>query len=1363
MSDNIHVAIRVRPLIAREKNNRSEIYWKVENKNTISQVDNTGKLVPNCSYTFDRVFNVNDSNFCIYEEICLPIVNSVMEGINGTIFAYGQTSSGKTYTMVGTGDNPGIIFFTINSIFDTIENMPDREFLLRISYMEIYNEAISDLLSENTNQNLRIYENLDGQLCVQELKEVTVTNYDQICQIWRQGEKNRHIDATCMNDKSSRSHTIFRMIIESRRRGDNLDDAVKVSHLNLVDLAGSERSGQTGATGERFKEGVHINKSLLMLGNIISRLSEGGEGQFVNFRDSKLTRILRNSLGGNTRTAIICTVTPASLQQTQSTLLFANRAKCIKNDPVVNEILTDAAMLKRCKKQIKQLNDELQKIKDSSQSEKVSAMEKELKEKDKQLFELEQTIKSLTENVVVSKQVPENQQRKPRRETWCAPMHFNQLSLSFSSDLPVTKEEPLILPTFPRQNNSLPNNDSVINFKEISPVLFEADLQVTEKQKLNKEFDLERRNRRMVMFKLPLIDEETQTDPIYQEGKSIAEIFEDYKMITDDYERIKTDYLELKEFTTLEKQILSEDNIGENNLVQILYQRIKSQEAQMGEIQKLLTKEYFKSRERRSIIPNYSFSKEKVMEEICEEKQLIDEFNQLKYNLQTNEETIRNLQKDNEKIFELEQQLKQKSVREKELTTQLDEMYKELNHSKNTLQLMTENFNEQMKEKKNEIKVLSNQILELSNDDKCLKLEEDNKNYKKQIHSLLESIRECDFEKKQLKEELATFNEPLKKLTAEILAILDKNSKLEKIVSDLEQRNQEIEKRLNTLNTELLCQQELRDKLSENQNLEFLYLNIVEEWQQEILFLREAELETHYWYQIQIVIQKHRTEKAKINPTEAVSTVKFEENKELLSSLKENISLYKTEIGNLKEKILSYRNQVEECKLIIEEYRKKYMEMLESESAINSRYERNFRNIFDLQMEIAQEKYKQENVKYELLQEIYNINDNYQKSEEYVKKQLAQLEEMLSDEEARNMGARSLQMEVSSLLDDVKHKEEEIERYKLLLSKKDDEKNLLSMKLETVSKELEDLRFVPNIERLDSIIQCSILDAKTFSGMSSQLEKYAYEKREIEAELIQAEMANKNLSSTVELQEKKITDYELKVNSLEAELDKLNNLSERLKNKLPPQNMGSQTEEEVPSNDTNAVMEARRELCKQKMLNLEMKNQLSNVKKDYESSKEENKYLNEKVQQLKMEVRRLQQPADFSIVCPPKLREVKEEDIQFFEGSGSGIINNLKISWMENRLHNLETEYKKVKMENTRLKNDMKENNVECDVKESKSENVLKSDQVKPLQHSPLQNISGSRLPAKKVINSVSKTTDRVCPPVIDSAPAEQEEECKIQ
>ncbi|XP_022235157.1 centromere-associated protein E-like, partial [Limulus polyphemus] len=214
---------------------------------------------------------------------------------------------------------------------------------------------------------------------------------------------NRHTGETNMNERSSRSHTIFRMIIESRMRVDeDVDEAVNVSQLNLVDLAGSERAGQTGATGDRFREGIHINKSLLMLGHVISRLSEGSEGQFVNYRDSKLTRILQNSLGGNARTAIICTVTPASVEQTHSTLKFASRAKCIKNKPVVNEVMTDAAILKRYAKLMQKMTRELEDAKQYNRVYEVEAMEKQLEEKDRQMRELEIKIKQLKEKFVVS-------------------------------------------------------------------------------------------------------------------------------------------------------------------------------------------------------------------------------------------------------------------------------------------------------------------------------------------------------------------------------------------------------------------------------------------------------------------------------------------------------------------------------------------------------------------------------------------------------------------------------------------------------------------------------------------------------------------------------------------------------------------------------------------------------------------------------------------------------------------------------------------------------------------------------------------------------------------------------------------------
>uniref|UniRef100_A0A4W3IHN9 Centromere-associated protein E-like n=2 Tax=Callorhinchus milii TaxID=7868 RepID=A0A4W3IHN9_CALMI len=169
-----------------------------------------------------------------------------------------------------------------------------------------------------------------------------------------------------MNEHSSRSHTIFRMILESREKNDgsmpeSIDEAVKVAHLNLVDLAGSERASQTGAEGVRLKEGCNINRSLFVLGQVIKKLSDGQTGGFINYRDSKITRILQNSLGGNAKTVIICTITTDALEETVSTLQFASTAKFMKNTPHVNEVLDDQAMLKRYRKEIMDLKNRLEK------------------------------------------------------------------------------------------------------------------------------------------------------------------------------------------------------------------------------------------------------------------------------------------------------------------------------------------------------------------------------------------------------------------------------------------------------------------------------------------------------------------------------------------------------------------------------------------------------------------------------------------------------------------------------------------------------------------------------------------------------------------------------------------------------------------------------------------------------------------------------------------------------------------------------------------------------------------------------------------------------------------------------------------
>jgi centromeric protein E len=232
--------------------------------------------------------------------------------------------------------------------------------------MEIYNENIRDLLNTE-NQNLKIHENTNREVYVGNLHEEIVLSPSEVQGLLIKGERNRHVGETNMNERSSRSHTIFRMIIESREKivGDtrNSFGVVKVSHLSLVDLAGSERVSQTGAEKMRLKEGGHINKSLLALSTVISKLSDGVDCH-IPYRDSKLTRILQSSIGGNTKTAIICTITPASgyIEDTISTLKFASRAKSIKNNPEVNEIVTEQTLLKRYKQEINGLKRQLEEV-----------------------------------------------------------------------------------------------------------------------------------------------------------------------------------------------------------------------------------------------------------------------------------------------------------------------------------------------------------------------------------------------------------------------------------------------------------------------------------------------------------------------------------------------------------------------------------------------------------------------------------------------------------------------------------------------------------------------------------------------------------------------------------------------------------------------------------------------------------------------------------------------------------------------------------------------------------------------------------------------------------------------------------------
>ncbi|KAK4526392.1 hypothetical protein GAYE_SCF23G4306 [Galdieria yellowstonensis] len=369
-TDTLKVYVRVRPLNLREREalRTSNLSWQI-NGNQITQC-HAGKPLSYCSYAFDRIFTPEDNNKIVFEEAACSVVNSVVDGYNGTIFAYGQTSSGKTHTMLGTADDKGIIPLSIYQVFDSLKSIEEREFLLRVSYIEIYNENIRDLLAPQ-NDNLKVHEDFNGRVFV-DAKEEVVDCPETVLEIMKKGENNRTIGSTNMNERSSRSHTIFTVFIESREKNRDIESdglSVRASTLTLVDLAGSERVSQTGAEGSRLKEGMHINKSLLTLGTVINKLCEGANSH-IPYRDSKLTRILQPALSGNSKTTVICAITPAAMhiEETHSTLKFASRAKKVKINAHCNEILDDKAILSNYRKEIEFLRHQLTELQQDRQS-----------------------------------------------------------------------------------------------------------------------------------------------------------------------------------------------------------------------------------------------------------------------------------------------------------------------------------------------------------------------------------------------------------------------------------------------------------------------------------------------------------------------------------------------------------------------------------------------------------------------------------------------------------------------------------------------------------------------------------------------------------------------------------------------------------------------------------------------------------------------------------------------------------------------------------------------------------------------------------------------------------------------------------
>ncbi|OAD69615.1 hypothetical protein PHYBLDRAFT_135717 [Phycomyces blakesleeanus NRRL 1555(-)] len=377
---NIKVVVRCRPLNAREIARGAISLVRMEGNQTIltkPPSQQTKSSEDTKAFTFDRSYWSADktaSNYAdqqvVYDELGCELLDHAFLGYNCCIVAYGQTGSGKSYSMMGYGEDKGIIPRTCSELFDRIveKTTSSLEFQVEVSYIEIYNEKVRDLLNPRNKGNLKVREHPSTGPYVEDLSRLAVNSFADIDHLMDEGNKARTVAATNMNETSSRSHAVFNIFLTQRRRDKPTDlPTEKVARISLVDLAGSERANSTGATGTRLKEGSNINKSLTTLGKVIAGLAEQSIQQenkkngkkskeaFVPFRDSILTWLLKDSLGGNSKTAMIAAISPADFDETLSTLRYADQAKKIKTKAVVNEDPNA--------KMIRELKDELQALK----------------------------------------------------------------------------------------------------------------------------------------------------------------------------------------------------------------------------------------------------------------------------------------------------------------------------------------------------------------------------------------------------------------------------------------------------------------------------------------------------------------------------------------------------------------------------------------------------------------------------------------------------------------------------------------------------------------------------------------------------------------------------------------------------------------------------------------------------------------------------------------------------------------------------------------------------------------------------------------------------------------------------------------
>ncbi|KAI0546437.1 P-loop containing nucleoside triphosphate hydrolase protein [Xylaria curta] len=429
---NINVVVRCRGRNEREVRESSAVVVSTDAaQGKTVEISMGPSALSNKTYNFDRVFSPAADQSAIYDDVVKPILEEMLSGYNCTIFAYGQTGTGKTYTMSGDmqdtfgllSDEAGIIPRVLHSLFKKLDK-EDTESFVKCSFIELYNEELRDLMSVEENVKLKIFDDASRKghatTLVQGMEEAHIRNAAEGIKILQEGSLKRQVAATKCNDLSSRSHTVFTITACVKKAGEDGEDWVSAGKLNLVDLAGSENIQRSGAENKRAAEAGLINKSLLTLGRVINALVD--RSSHIPYRESKLTRLLQDSLGGRTKTCIIATISPAkaNLEETISTLDYAFRAKNIRNKPQVNQMIRKDALLRDFTHEIEKLKSELiatrqrngvylsnesyeematvsesRRIQNEEQTVKIETLESNLRNKVQELFSLTSSLMGL--------------------------------------------------------------------------------------------------------------------------------------------------------------------------------------------------------------------------------------------------------------------------------------------------------------------------------------------------------------------------------------------------------------------------------------------------------------------------------------------------------------------------------------------------------------------------------------------------------------------------------------------------------------------------------------------------------------------------------------------------------------------------------------------------------------------------------------------------------------------------------------------------------------------------------------------------------------------------------------------------------